>query len=512
MTRDNAGARLRYRLPPAKAPVVVLVIVTATILVGIGGIPRGYASERASLAALPVGVNISLGGGPFGIAYDSVNSYLYVDTPNCCSANVSVVNPTTNQVVASILLPTYSIGPIAADVSTGMVYVGDIGSTVYAIDPFTDRIRGTVPLLSGCPNGCAPDVQVYDPANGDVYITSVITNNVSVIHGSSFVTSIPAGAGPNGAAYDSANGNIYVSNEGSCLSCINLTVINGTSNHVVGQVSGSGGGPGVTYDSSNGDLYTCTNGNQAGDSNFVSVANGSTDSVVATIPIASSCGRDVYDPANNYVFVTDRSRPGGAPLSNVTLIDPNTNRIVLTQPVGLGPVPIAYDPANRNVYVGNAISDSITVLPQIFRLTVHETGLPKGTTWSVMMNGTTFSSTTSTISFPETNGTFDYSVPRVLVSISSDGHTTNYTATPSRGTVSMAGGPQVLNVSFSNRTGGGGSSPGLFGLPGQTGYYVLGGSLALILAVAIFVLTRRKRQATQAPGPPAADDSTFQNQ
>lgn len=477
--------------------ILTTVLLVSILVGGVGNVRGGIGPADVLSAARPAEITIPLGGAPFGMTFDPVNNRVYVDTPNCCSSNVSVINPLTNQVVTLIQLPTYSVGPIATDGGSGVVYVGDTGSTIYMINPSTNRIVGTVPLLSGCPFGCAPDVQVYDPANGDIYVTSVITNNVSVIHGSSFVTSIPAGAGPNGAAYDSANGDVYVSNEGSCSNCINITVISGTTNRVVGQVTGAGGGPGVAFDSANGAVYTCTNGFQPF-SNFVGVANGTTNTLVATIPVDISCGRAAYDPANNYVYITDRSRTEGQYLSNVTLIDPNTNKVVLTQPVGVGPIPIVYDPANQNVYVGNAVSDTISVLPQIYRLTVRENGLPSGTNWSVTMNGTTFFSTSRTITFPETNGTFNYSVPKITLPVSSGGETTNYTASPSRGTVSVVGGPQMLNVTFSNRTGGG-SSPGLFGLPGMTGYYALGGSIVLILAVAIFVLTRKKSRAGKPP-------------
>ncbi|MGA8709846.1 MAG: YncE family protein [Thermoplasmata archaeon] len=451
-------------------------------------------------------ITIPVDGAPSGLTFDPINDYLYVNAANLFSTNISVINTTTNRIVTLVPLPTLSVGPLATDGSTGVVYVGDYSSTVYAITPTDNRIGWTVPLLSGCPNGCVPNVQVYDSENGDVYVTSSITNNVSVIHGKTFVTSIPVGQAPNGAAYDSTNGEVFVSNEGSTIPA-NLTVIDGTTNRVVGQVYPSGNGPGVAYDSSNGDVYTCTNG--LGDfSNVVTVANGTTDAVVASIPVNGACGGAVYDTDNDYVYITNEALSQLAYLSNVTLIDPDTNRVVLTQPVELGPDPIVYDPANHNVYVGNSVSDSISILPQIYRLAVRETGLPRGTNWSVTVNGTTLSTATSMITFPETNGSFDYEVPIVTLPAATTGMTTNYTATVSRGTVSVVGGPQIFSITFSNKRGGGGSSPGLFGLSGMTGYYVLGGSVGLILVGTVFALARRRRRGGQHAGLPIEQDAT----
>ncbi len=477
------------------------VVVVALLLPSIGGVTQVRSGPAPSTVQLTVsdsaGVTIPVGSYPFGVAFDPVNRDLYVT--NFGSNNISVINTTTDQVVAWIPMP-YGIGPIVADTATGVVYTGDAVSTVYGINSSTDRIEWRISLVNaGCPYGCAPDPQTYDAANGDIYVTG--NNNVSVIHGSTAAAWMPVGSGPNGAAYDSANGDIYVSNEGSCLSCMNLTVINGSANRVVGQVSGSGGGPGVAYDGSNGEIFVCENGDQPGFANAVTVVNGATNQVVASIPIGTACQAAVYDPVNDYVYITDRSAPGGRDQSNVSLVDPATNRIVLTLPVQLGPTGIAFDSANHNVYVADSDTNNISILPQIYRLTLHETGLPTGTNWSATVGRVTVYSITPSITFPETNGTFNFTVA----------NETNLSANPSSGTVTVSGGPQQLNVTFSNSKGGG-SSSGLFGLPGATGYYVLGGFVALLVAAiaVVVVLTRRRRRAKPAPTTPPPDGASGQ--
>jgi hypothetical protein len=57
---------------------------------------------------------------------------------------------------------------------------------------------------------------------------------------------------------------------------------------------------------------------------------------------------------------------------------------------------------------GAAVQNVITFTQVIHSVTFNEVGLPSGTTWSVILNGSTQSSTTSSIVFYEPNGTYSY--------------------------------------------------------------------------------------------------------
>ncbi len=435
---------------------------------------------------------IAVGSFPYGIAYDPVNRDLYV--ADFGSSNISVISTRTDTVISTIPMP-YGVEAIVADDTTGNVFVGDATSTVLEIDGTSNQVVANITPVQGD----APTVGVYDPGNGALYAMESFTNRVSIINASQFalVANIGVGKAPIAATYDPANQDIYVVNEGSA----NITVIDGMTNRVVGQVSSVDPGPGITYDTSNGNLYICSNAGGGGRTDSVSVVNGSANVVVESIPIDSGCGGAIYDPHDGYVYVTDRYSSKGPDVANVTVIDPGINEVVLTLPVQLGPIGIAYDSANHNVYVADSDTNNISILPQIYRLTLHETGLPTGTNWSAAAGGVTFYSTTPTITFPETNGTFNFTVANEM----------NFSANPSSGTVTVSGGPQQLNVTFSNSKGGG-SSSGLFGLPGVTGYYVLGGFIALLVAavVVVIVLTWRKRRAKPSPSTPPAGGTSGQ--
>ena len=78
--------------------------------------------------------------------------------------------------------------------------------------------------------------------------------------------------------------------------------------------------------------------------------------------------------------------------------------------------------------------DGVTVAP-VYPVTFSETGLPSGTLWSVTLNGSMQSSTTSTLSFSESNGSYRY----VIGDVSGWHQTTQ----PYTGSVAVRGSPVV---------------------------------------------------------------------
>ncbi|MGC8636594.1 MAG: DUF7619 domain-containing protein, partial [Thermoprotei archaeon] len=85
------------------------------------------------------------------------------------------------------------------------------------------------------------------------------------------------------------------------------------------------------------------------------------------------------------------------------------------------------------LYVG------MTAPPPGYAVTFSESGLPPGDSWSVTLNGQTQSSSSSTITFTEPNGTYSYFIGKVG----------GYYAEPSSGSVVVNGKPSGVYVSFS---------------------------------------------------------------
>jgi hypothetical protein len=96
----------------------------------------------------------------------------------------------------------------------------------------------------------------------------------------------------------------------------------------------------------------------------------------------------------------------------------NVNGFQTTTPVGLTEL------------AGTPPSVAVTFAPT-YSVTFTETGLPSGTNWSVTLEGALVSSTTTTISFAETNGAYSYTITGI-----SGWHQTTL---PYTGTVSVSG-------------------------------------------------------------------------
>ena len=143
-------------------------------------------------------------------------------------------------------------------------------------------------------------------------------------------------------------------------------------------------------------------------------------------------------------------------------------------------------PSSGSVTVnGASVNESITFTPSVaatYAVTFTESGLPTGTSWSVTLSGVLQSSSTSTITFQEPNGTYAFSA----------GSVSGYNVAPSTGNLRVSGAPVTQALTFS-ATSSSTSSAGFLGLPGNTGYYVLIGVVIVVIAGAAVALARRAR-------------------
>jgi len=164
-------------------------------------------------------------------------------------------------------------------------------------------------------------------------------------------------------------------------------------------------------------------------SNTVSVINGATNIVVASINVGSNPKGVAFDSAKGYVYVANSGS------NNVSVINGATNKVIASISVGSDPVGAAFDPSNGYIYVANYFSGTLSIIstsPQVIKkytVTFTESGLPSGTSWSVTLNGNTESSTTNTITFSVPNGTYSYTI----------GSVSGYTVSPSSGNITVNG-------------------------------------------------------------------------
>ena len=125
----------------------------------------------------------------------------------------------------------------------------------------------------------------------------------------------------------------------------------------------------------------------------------------------------------------------------------NSNQIVFTELNGTynyststGNKLFGPNPANGTFTVnGSSVRVTITFTEVQLDLVFNETGLPSGTRWSVTVNGTTESSTSSSITFIATPGTYVYLIRPP----------SGYAASPLSGTVRVANSSTSIQVAFS---------------------------------------------------------------
>jgi hypothetical protein len=158
-----------------------------------------------------------------------------------------------------------------------------------------------------------------------------------------------------------------------------------------------------------------------------------------------------FAPSSYNVTFTEGGLPAGtswsATLNGITLSSV-TSSITFSEANGTYAFTVApvsgYTPAPSGGSL--TVSGAPVVQPIVFTpaatytVTFSESGLPTGTSWSVTLNGTTQSSTSSSIGFNETNGTYSFSVAPI----------TGYSANPSSGSVAVAGMPVSRAIVFTN--------------------------------------------------------------
>ncbi len=401
---------------------------------------------------------IPVGSYPIGTAYDSGKGEVFVT--NVDSNTVSVISEATNTVVATVAVGSDPFG-VAYDSGKGEIFVANAGSdNVSVVSDATNTMVATVAV------GSEPFGAAYDSGKGEVFVANLLSNTVSVISDATkpvtVVATVAVGSYPIGAAYDSGKGEVFVTNVDSNT----VSVISDATNTVVATVAVGSGPYGAAYDGGTNEVFIA---NGFG-SNSVSVISDATNTVVATVPVGSSPAGVAYDSANGYIYVSNYGQgtisiiSAGAAWYAVTFIEigllsgkswsatlngtPESSRstlITFTEPNGtyaftVGSVAgYTVSPSLGSVTVNRAdVTEAVTFTQVTYTVTFTEGGLPSGTTWSVNLNGVSESSNTVSIAYTEPNGTFSYSVGAVA----------GYAASPSSGTVTVAGSPVTQAITF----------------------------------------------------------------
>jgi len=274
------------------------------------------------------------------------------------SGTVLSVNAGSDQSTVVNQLPPILVGPLSPnqgiyDPANKLVYTTDSNSPYFTNIEGLTSINGsnwanTFPACTGQYNG--PEYAVYDPANGDLYVSCIYPGNVAVVNPrtDAVVTTVTVGSSPGVLAYDPASQDVYVANYGSNT----VSVISSVSNAVVATITSGQAPMWITYSPANRDLYVT-------DTNYpygITVVNGVTNALLTTI--SAEAGSTIYDPSNQDVYATVVAYVSGTQTPFAYAIN-TSNQIAAKIQLSGSNFPanefggsFVYDSSNGNIFVG----------------------------------------------------------------------------------------------------------------------------------------------------------------
>lgn len=351
--------------------------------------------------------NVSVGLYPASMIYNPYNHYVYVAAYN----GISVINGTKVIAVLKAGLEPYAF---AYNPKNHLVYVTDSGLfRVYLING--THVVGNVTV------GSHPIYAIYDPYDGYVYVANYLSNSTSVINGSKVIATINLNSSPFQLAASPKY--LYVTLPLSNL----VTIISTSDNSVVANLNITSPGE-IIYNPNTGYVYVTSSSN-SGDS--LLVLNGTT--VIATVPIGQGSHyltyyQDVVYVSNSYsntvtivynkvttiqeynLTFVETGLPAGKTWyvyiqgGNLTEnISSTSTNITLMLPQGVYYYKVYssnFIPSPQEGVVNLTSSQVINIVfkPVTYTLTVVESGLPNGTKWSIIVNGTQYNTTSNKIS------------------------------------------------------------------------------------------------------------------
>lgn len=249
------------------------------------------------------------------------------------------------------------LSPPATVVAIGGAPDGVIVDTITGNVYVTDIVTNNVTIISGATNNPIGTVQIqtssgggdFDPTNHEIYVTNSAASTVSAINDTSnaVVATISVGLHPGRAVFDSINQEVYVSDFAQSA----VSVIDTKTNSVVATIPVSAGPAGLAFDPNNNEIYVADFS-----SNAVSIINGSTNNVLTTLSVYGAPDGAAFDSATGDIYISDYGS------NSVTTIATATNTINTSVSVGTSPEYLVYASNNHEVYVTNRYSNSVTVL------------------------------------------------------------------------------------------------------------------------------------------------------
>ena len=273
---------------------------------------------------------------------------------------------------------------LAANPVTNKIYVAnDCGNdpacgnqspgTVTVIDGLTNTVDATVTV------GVHPQFLVINPVTNKIYVSSRRGNAVYVINGATnaVTATIPVGSHPTVEDIDLVTNKIYVVNNGNGIGTT-MSVIDGSTDTVTATVTVGNYPISVAVNPVTNKIYVanfCGNDpncqSDAGAQGTVSVIDGATNAVTATVTVGVGPGIVSVDQATNKIWVMNScgsSLPcdadpngNGNYVGGVTQID-GVTLATMTANTGKGSGAMAFNSVANKAYVSNSTDNTETFI------------------------------------------------------------------------------------------------------------------------------------------------------
>jgi len=327
----------------------------------------------------PTLIGVGSGGGDVAV----VGTTAFVS--NGGSGTVSVVNLTTNAVVATVTVGTTPVG-ITANPAGTQVWVANETSNSVTVISATSPYSVVTTITSGI--GTTPKEIAFNTSGSTAYVTEAAgtlnANQVTAINTTSYATTpIPMSWYPSDVWVNSANTYLYVSD------AYGLNVIN-ISTHA-DTIIGGGVYPDQFAVNPAGTYAYGVNWSD----DTVSVWNLSTLTLTTTIALPSSYGYGpadiVINPAGTYAYVINEY----ASTVTVITLSTNTAQTNATLEAWVYPTGIGMNAAGTYLYTKNSGSATMSVIPIAPALTCTLTGLTHGDNYTFTVTANNYSGTGS---------------------------------------------------------------------------------------------------------------------
>jgi YVTN family beta-propeller protein len=374
--------------------------------------------------------NISVGLAPSGAAYDPTTDEIWVT--NAWSSNISVISASNDSVVGQISLPGAWPAAITFDAASQQFFVVSqaLGS-VMALDAGNWTTSATIRF--GSEGNCAVTPTIlYANGTGSIFVSGLWSpcsspGSVDVLSDVSdtLIANLTAGESPGAMAYDPTTGEVLVANELSA----DVTLIAVSNLSVIGSVQVGTEPVGVAWDPLSGDVYV-TNSEQ-GTVSILSYGSG---------PLYSVQFRETGLSIGTGWSVTLSGSTLSSFSSNLSFQLPNGTYGFHVVPIpGLGVTPSA---GTLNVTGAPVIvSVAFSTLPSYtYAVWFNASGIPSGTNWSVRLANALQTTSKSSLTFNEANGSYGYVVGTVF----------GFSSAPSNGSLNVSGVDQTVAIRFTN--------------------------------------------------------------